>query len=74
MKNLFSFKTCNTLHNVNNIDFDIHDRDVSLEVETTIMQIKHQKMIFNAKGFFIVNNETMLQVNVRDNFNDSHFD
>lgn len=33
------------------------------KVESTIMQINHQKIIFHAKGFFCVNYDTMLQVN-----------
>lgn len=35
----------------------------SFKVESTIMQIHHQRIIFQAKGFFCINYETMLQVN-----------
>lgn len=35
----------------------------SIQVESTIMQMYHQRVIFHAKGFFCINYETMLQVN-----------
>lgn len=42
--------------------FNIYDSEAALQAETTIMQTKHQVLIFHAKGIFTVSYSTMLKV------------
>lgn len=41
---------------------EIHNEFDLLKVESTIMQMYHQRINFHAKGLFVMNFKTMLQV------------
>lgn len=47
---------------LNEILHNIRDEETAVQVELAIMQMCHQGINFHAKGFFVINYGTMLQV------------